>query len=522
MDPTWIPVAFVFGLAAKLIGLPPLVGFLIAGFVLHAAGVEGGEVLDALKDTGVTLLLFTIGLKLRISNLLRPEVWAGATIHMLGTIAVFVVALLALAALGLPLVSTLDFSRALLLAFALSFSSTVFAIKVLEAGGDGSAFFGRTAIGILIMQDVYAVLFLALAAGAFPSPWSLLLLLLIPLRPVLYWLLDRAGHGELLILLGALLGLGLGYALFDSLGVKGDLGALLIGILLAPHAKAAELSRTLLGFKDLFLVAFFLDIGMSGGFDAGALGIALALTAILPLKVALYLVVLTRFRLRARSALRASLTLANYSEFGLIVMAVAVQLGWLPYECLLVLALAVSLSFILAAPLNTSARAIAERLSPLLGRLERADYHEEERPVDLTGTEVAVVGMGRVGTGAYDEAESQRPGSVIGIDRSPELVRQHLEAGRRVAQGDVSADTFDHIGSEGLRIVLVATDDHASTLKLAADIAAHRPEVLIAATARFDDEIAELTEAGAHPVFNLFSEAGAGLASHALEREPHP
>ena len=98
MDPTWIPVAFALGLAARLVGLPPLVGFLIAGFVLNGMGVEGGVVLDRLKDTGVTLLLFTIGLKLRIGTLLRPEVCAGATLHMLGTVLVFAVALFALGA----------------------------------------------------------------------------------------------------------------------------------------------------------------------------------------------------------------------------------------------------------------------------------------------------------------------------------------------------------------------------------------------------------------------------------------
>ena len=78
MDGTWIIFAFVFGLVARLLKLPPLVGFLVAGFALNAMGAESNELLEITRDLGITLLLFTIGLKLRISNMLRPEVWASA------------------------------------------------------------------------------------------------------------------------------------------------------------------------------------------------------------------------------------------------------------------------------------------------------------------------------------------------------------------------------------------------------------------------------------------------------------
>ena len=63
MDPLWIVAAFVFGAASSRIGLPPLVGYLIAGFVLKGLGVEGSEPLGNIADAGVTLLLFSIGLK---------------------------------------------------------------------------------------------------------------------------------------------------------------------------------------------------------------------------------------------------------------------------------------------------------------------------------------------------------------------------------------------------------------------------------------------------------------------------
>jgi len=118
-----------------------------------------------------------------------------------------------------------------------------------------------------------------------------------------------------------------GSALFEGVQMKGDLGALIFGMLVADHPKAKEMARALLGFKDLFLVGFFLSIGLSGLPSLADLGIAAFLIILLPIKIALFFLLLTRFRLRARTATVTSLTLANYSEFGLIVGAVGVNEG---------------------------------------------------------------------------------------------------------------------------------------------------------------------------------------------------
>ena len=86
MDPVLILGAFILGFAAYRIGLPPMVGYLIAGFTLQAFGIAGGETLDQIADLGVMLLLFTIGLKLKLRTLTKPEVWAGASLHMIITV----------------------------------------------------------------------------------------------------------------------------------------------------------------------------------------------------------------------------------------------------------------------------------------------------------------------------------------------------------------------------------------------------------------------------------------------------
>lgn len=79
-DPMWIVIAFICGLLVKLVGLPPLIGFLVAGFVLNAGGAQSGVFLQGVADLGITLLLFTIGLKLKLNTLVRSEVWGVATL----------------------------------------------------------------------------------------------------------------------------------------------------------------------------------------------------------------------------------------------------------------------------------------------------------------------------------------------------------------------------------------------------------------------------------------------------------
>jgi predicted Kef-type K+ transport protein len=151
MDSIAIIVAFALGFAARQVGLPPLVGYLVAGFAIKAGGLEGGALIIEMADVGVLLLLFSIGLKLKLRNLTRPEVWAGASIHMLIIVIVFGMGIFLLATAGLSKFAALNLKLSLLVAFALSFSSTVFALSgqtafTLGAIGTGDSFCNPTAV----------------------------------------------------------------------------------------------------------------------------------------------------------------------------------------------------------------------------------------------------------------------------------------------------------------------------------------------------------------------------------------
>ena len=132
MQSFFIVVAFMFGFISRLVGLPPLVGFLTAGFFLNFMGYEAGEILHKLADVGIILLLFSIGLKVQVKKLIAPKVWATSCIHMGVTIVALGGVVFALSLAGLPYFYRLGPGHSFLLAFALSFSSTVFAVKILE------------------------------------------------------------------------------------------------------------------------------------------------------------------------------------------------------------------------------------------------------------------------------------------------------------------------------------------------------------------------------------------------------
>ena len=176
IEASWIAFAFALGLLARFIGLPPLIGYLGAGFALAAAGDYVGVtrddsiVLDHLSHLGVLLLLFTVGLKLKLGNLVRREVIGGSLLHF------FISSVLVMPAIMLILDNS--WREAMLLAIALSFSSTVLAAKVLESKRELRAFHGRVAIGVLIIQDLIALVVMSLAAGKAPSAWALLVFLL--------------------------------------------------------------------------------------------------------------------------------------------------------------------------------------------------------------------------------------------------------------------------------------------------------------------------------------------------------
>lgn len=529
MDFTWIAIThsatalitlvFALGFVAKQLGLPPMVGFLISGFVMKAMGVEMVPGLHTLADMGITLLLFTIGLKLDLRSLTRPEIWGVSSLHVLMTVISFGTLISLISYLGVPLFSGIDMQTAILLAFALSFSSTVFAVKVLEEKGELKANHGRIAIGILIMQDIFAVTFLTVSSGKIPSPWAIAVLLgLIALRPVFIQIIKRVGHGELLVVAGFIFAMG-GATLFELTSMKADLGALVIGIILARHDRSSEMAASLLAFKDLFLIGFFLSIGLTATISLDVIWIALLLLLTMPFKALLFYWLLSMFRLRARTSFLTSLSLANFSEFGLIVSAIGFSNGWLSSEWLGVMAVAMSFTFIIASPLNVSSHQLYARMDKFMTRFQREVRLSSEHVITTGNAEILVFGMGRVGTATYETMRQQYGDIVLGVDNDAIVLEQHKQQGRKVIQGDATdAEFWENLSTEKVRVILLDMPKPEENLFAFQQLEANGFKGKVAATAKYDDQVEMLKAAGLDAAFNIYGEAGTGFAIHVSDQ----
>ena len=508
MEALWIGAAFALGLIGRQFGLPPLAGYLIAGFVLHAFRFESTPILDAVAHYGVLLLLFSVGLKIDLRGLLHQSILGTAALHLSITASL----------LGLVLLASTDlsFEGALFLAVTLGFSSTVLAAKVLDDRREIRAFHGRIAIGVLIIQDLVAVGLLSFSGGQMPSPFALLLLGLPLIRPLLHRLLEVSGHDELLVLFGLLLAL-VGGSAFEQLGMSSELGALVLGGLLSGHGKAVELFKSLWSLKEAFLVGFFLQISLTGWPDETGLLYLGLLMLILPFKSLLFYVLLLAFRLRSRSAFLVTLSLSSYSEFALICIPVGIQAGWISAEWAVILALAITLSFMVTAPLNRVAHIIYARWGSKLLPLETTERHPDEQPLLLGRSHVVVLGMGRAGTAAYDFLTGHGI-RVAGLDSDPTKVTVHRKAGRRVMFADGEDPGLWHqLELDEVQAVLMTMPDAQSTSLSTSELRSHGFTGVIGVTNRHHDEDQSLLEAGVDMTFLTYEESGVGLAEHVIE-----
>ncbi|MBD3669761.1 MAG: cation:proton antiporter [Gammaproteobacteria bacterium] len=504
----WLTFAFFIGLLVRQAGLPPLVGYLIAGFILSYQGHTGNEVLYQVAHAGVLVLLFSVGLKLKIKSLFNMEVLGGSILHML-----LITLLLALVTFQ---VFDLNLQSGAILAIALAFSSTVVAAKILEERRELRAFHGRVAIGILIMQDLAAVAVLSMLGGHSPSPWAFILIAFFILRPLIHKLLDLSGHDELLILYGLLLALAVGGKSFEYFGLSSELGALLLGVILADHKRATELSNAIWGLKEVLLVGFFLQIGLTGHPDLETLAIAAGLTLLLPIKGILFFFILLMFRLRARTAFLTGLSLATFSEFGLIIANMAVENDLLPNEWLVTLAVTVAFSFAISAPLNRYSHYFFKWLEPWLLKFESKKRHPDDMPISIDNADMVIIGMGRVGTRAYDYLH-ERGYKISAMDSDPVKAEKHKQEGRNVIYADADdPGLWEKLKLDGIDTVLMSIPDLYSKRFAIRQLRSSGYKGMISTTAVFEEEVEVLKGCGADHVYNYFNEVGVSFAEHLL------
>lgn len=213
------------------------------------------------------------------------------------------------------------------------------------------------------------------------------------------------------------------------------------------------------------MVGFFLQIGYAGIPSAELLFVALALSLLLVLRPLIYFKLFTLLRLRARTATLAGGALTTYSEFGLIVAAIAATEGLISDEWLVTLAVAIALSFFIATPINKQVHRWYRSLSDVLLRHEKPRL-PEEKIQKLENARVVLLGMGRVGQGAYHHLQKEYGDTVVGVEENYERTLQLNKKGMRYIHGDASdQDFWEQAGVADCEMLLVSLSNHEEHLQ---------------------------------------------------------
>lgn len=523
IDAIWVSIALLSGLFAKKLKQPPLIGFLLAGFIInYTKQTESylNSIIGMLSNLGIMLLLFTIGLKIKIKELTRPIVWGTTSIHMVLTTLFIGAFTLLLSYIGLNQFAGLTIASSLVIGFAFSFSSTVLVVRVLESRGELSSFHGKIAIGILVIQDLFAVLFLALSNKKLPSIWALALPIYLWLvKKLLDKLLKDVEYGELLSIFGFFVTFVTGALMFNIVGLKPDLGALAMGMLLADHKKASDLYKKMTEYKDFFLVAFFISIGLSGTITLNSIIITIIMLTFIPLKGLLFTFIITRFNVRGRTSFLSAVSLSNYSEFGLIVGVAALHLNLINQDFFVATALSVAISFILSSPLNQHVHAIYDFINPVITKLNiKGNYKKpfDENTIDLGNAEYLVIGLGTIGLPAYQYFSTICKKNVIGMDFSLDIIKELKKDNYNAIWGDSTDITFwEKADFSKINVVLLAMSDFHYNLNTLIEInKIVNKKFKIAVVVSYPEQEKEMQELGVDYVYNYKKEAGSEFAEN--------
>jgi Kef-type K+ transport system membrane component KefB len=528
-------IAAVLGLLAGRLKQPLILAYIVMGVAAGPALVgwaAPSEALGLLAEFGVTFLLFTVGLKL------DPQL-----VRHLGPVAIAAglgqIAFTAVVGYGLCLLLGYDAVTALYIAVALTFSSTIIVVKLLSDKREIDSLHGRIAMGVMIVQDVAVVIALMLlgslreaqavplaqvAALALAKLAAAAALVLAALRYVVPPLARRAAaSGELLLLAsiawGVLLAAG-----GELAGFSKEVGALLAGFTLATTPFRDAVAGRLSGLRDFLLLFFFIDLGLR--LEVSALGGELAAAAVLSLfvlagKPLIVMAVMGYMGFRARTGLLAGLTVAQVSEFSIVLAAMGVALGHVGSGALALTTTVGIVTIAASTYLIVYAQRIYELLAPWLRAFERLVPFREARgvlaPHALAAPDVLVVGMGRYGRRLAEQLQNagQR---VLGVDFDPELARRGAHGPVKVCFGDAAdAGLLDALPLDGTRWVAITLPDADDALALLHALRHRRFPGRVAVAARGEGDLHRLGRARPDLLLRPFEDAADQAARLLLE-----
>lgn len=514
------------------IRVPPVVGFFLTGILAgpHGLGlIQAVHEVEVLAEVGVVLLLFVIGMEFSLESLLRM----GRTLVLGGPIQLV---LTGGAGLALGLLLGTGAGEALFLGFLLALSSTAIVLRLIQQRGELDTPHGRTALGILIFQDLAVVpmmLLLPVLAGRAEGPGAALLLLARAaavlaavffaarfLVPFLLRQVVRTRSRELFLLAVVAVGLGVAW-LVSAAGLSLALGAFLAGLVVSESEYSHQAVSDVIPFRDVFTSFFFVSLGMllSPTFLLDHWLVLPAVVAgVLALKTAAAGAAALVVGYPLRTALLAGLSLSQVGEFSFILAESGLDLGLLDealhpwFLGVAVLSMAATPFLLEAAPRLVE---VAESL-PVLSRWARRSLVAPPDAVAPPSDHVIVVGFGLNGRNV---ARACRVAGVpyVCIEINPETVRKERAEGLPIQYGDATQPTvLENAGIGAARVVVVAISDAAATRRITALARSLNAPIHIIARTRYLQETEALLYAGADEVIPEELETSVEIVSRIL------
>lgn len=454
-----LAISAIVGFVAMQLRQPLIVAFIAVGIIVGPAvlGVVSlNEQIDLLAHLGIAILLFVVGLKLDLH-----------IIRTMGVVALFtgLGQVIFTSVFGFLIALSLGMSPigALYVAVALTFSSTIIIVKLLSDKRELDALHGRIAIGFLIVQDIVVVLamigltaigqndgstnmgmeaFMVLIKGVF-----MLVVVALLMRYVIPGLLNRLARSPELLILFAIAWAVMGAAAGQMLGFSQEVGAFLAGISLASTHYRELIGARLVSLRDFLLLFFFISLGAS--LEMETLGAQVAPALILSVFVLIgnpliVMIIMGYMGYRKRTGFLAGLTVAQISEFSLILAALGFNLGHIDQQTVGLITLVGLITISASTYMILYSHPIYEKLAPYMSAFERkVPYRETEFDQDLPAksTDVIVFGLGRFGMVIAQNLQKQGK-NVLAIDFNPDLVRETFEHGVPTRYGDAEDPEF--------------------------------------------------------------------------------
>jgi Kef-type K+ transport system membrane component KefB len=516
-------IAGVIGVLALKLRQPLIISYIITGILAGPAVLgwaSGGSEIKLLSSIGIAVLLFVVGLKLDV-GLIR-SVGPVALATGLGQI-VFTALFGFLLSLGLGFAPV----KAIYIAVCLTFSSTIIIVKLLSDKREIDSLHGRIAVGFLVVQDIAVILamilltsFTAAGSGGIAAQGIRLLLVgtafvlgtAATMRWVMPPLLGRlAQNQELLVLFAVAWAVGLA-ALADGVGFSKEVGAFLGGVSIASTAYREAIASRLTGLRDFLLLFFFIDLG--SGLNLTAAGMQLWPAVVLSLFVLvgnplIVVAIMGVMGYRRRTGFLAGLTVAQISEFSLILAALGLRLGQIGEEEVSLITLVGVITIALSTYMILGSDRLYAWLEGPLRVFQRATPFSELKGsiIGPAKVDVVLLGLGRYGSAIVRQLRAHDL-SILGIDFDPQALRLTAAQGLPVQYGDSEDPEFTAslpLSSATVVVSTLPSLESNAAIRHGLESAGFRGQFI--ATAHDEAEVVKLESIGAQRTLLPFLDA---------------